>query len=123
MQVKRHCKYFAFILVVLCCAVIISIRDENMKKENFIHTKEYVVNIAKQASEWLRAASVDPSPLMENMHSNYAVSLFFALKHALNDDICKEIVSKVSNDNYQKFLEGSIPQTVWTMKIPPTKKK
>ena len=38
------------------------------------------------------------------------------------DDICKEIVSKVSNDNYQKFLEGNMPQTVWTMKMPPTKK-
>ena len=38
------------------------------------------------------------------------------------NDICKEIVSKVSNDNYQKFLEGNMPQTVWTMKMPPTKK-
>jgi len=37
--------------------------------------------------------------------------------------VCKEINQKISHDNYEKFLEGKLPTTVWTMKIPSTKKK
>jgi len=38
------------------------------------------------------------------------------------DDICGFINSKISNDNYSKYLEGNIPKKIWTMKIPSTKK-
>ena len=39
------------------------------------------------------------------------------------DEICKNI-SQIKNENdYQKHLEGKMPQQVWKMKIPPTKKK
>lgn len=38
------------------------------------------------------------------------------------NEVVKEISKKISNDNYQKYLEGKMPTTVWEMKIPPTKK-
>jgi len=39
------------------------------------------------------------------------------------DEICKYI-SQIKNENdYQKHLEGKMPQQVWKMKIPATKKK
>ena len=38
------------------------------------------------------------------------------------EKICKEIKQKISNEEYEKYLEGEIPKTVWTMKIKPTKK-
>ena len=38
------------------------------------------------------------------------------------DDSCSFINSKVKNDNYIQLLEGKMPKTIWTMKIPPTKK-
>lgn len=39
------------------------------------------------------------------------------------DDVCKTITEKVSNDNYEKYLEGNLPKTIWTLKIHPTKKQ
>ena len=38
------------------------------------------------------------------------------------EKICKEIKQKISNEEYEKYLEGEMPKTVWTMKIKPTKK-
>jgi len=38
------------------------------------------------------------------------------------DIICKKIQNQVKNENYGKSIEGKMPTTVWTMKIPPTKK-
>ena len=38
------------------------------------------------------------------------------------NDVCKTIQNKAKNENYEQFLEGKMPSTVWTMKIPPTKK-
>mgnify|MGYP003686251643 CR=1 FL=1 len=38
------------------------------------------------------------------------------------DDVCQFISTTVLNDEYEKFLEGTMPKTIWTMKIPPTKK-
>lgn len=38
------------------------------------------------------------------------------------DDSCSFINSKVKNENYIQLLEGKMPKTIWTMKIPPTKK-
>ncbi len=38
------------------------------------------------------------------------------------DVICKKIQNQVKNENYSQFIEGKMPTTVWTMKIPPTKK-
>jgi glutamate-1-semialdehyde aminotransferase len=39
------------------------------------------------------------------------------------DDVCKSITEKVSNDNYEKYLEGNLPKTIWTLKMPSTKKR
>ena len=46
------------------------------------------------------------------------------IENTLNsfDDVCQFISTNVLNDEYEKFLEGTIPKTIWTMKIPPTKK-
>lgn len=37
--------------------------------------------------------------------------------------ICKDINKKIVDDNYEEFIEGNLPTTVWEMAIPPTKKK
>lgn len=37
-------------------------------------------------------------------------------------EVCDQINNKVSDENYEKFLEGNLPETVWTMAISPTKK-
>ena len=38
------------------------------------------------------------------------------------EESCKIISKKVTNDNYEKFIEGNLPKSIWTLKIPPTKK-
>jgi hypothetical protein len=38
------------------------------------------------------------------------------------DDICKNISEKISNDDYEKHLEGNMPKTIWTMTMQPVKK-
>ena len=107
MQVKRHCKYFAFLLVILCAAVMLTFNEDKNQKEQYINTRQYVTNLAQQASEWMRSASTDVSPLMQNMHANYAVSLFFALKHALNDEVATEILKEEGYD-LQSLRELSV---------------
>ena len=37
------------------------------------------------------------------------------------DTVCKEINQKISNDDFDKFLEGTMPLQIWDMKIPSTK--
>lgn len=37
------------------------------------------------------------------------------------DEVCG-LINKISNNEYEKHLEGSLPKTIWTLKIPPTKK-
>jgi glutamate-1-semialdehyde aminotransferase len=37
------------------------------------------------------------------------------------ESVCEMINKKTQNDNYSEFIEGKMPTTVWTMKIPPTK--
>lgn len=46
------------------------------------------------------------------------------IEHTLKslEETCKNI-NKIKDENYEKYLKGKIPQQVWTMKIPPTKKK
>ena len=38
------------------------------------------------------------------------------------DEVCKIINLKTKNNNYRELLEGEMPKTIWSMKIPPTKK-
>ena len=38
------------------------------------------------------------------------------------EKICKQISSKIKNDDYAKYVEGKIPAPIWTMSILPTKK-
>ena len=38
------------------------------------------------------------------------------------DNVCNNISQKVTNEDYEKYLEGKMPKKIWTMKIPPTKK-
>ena len=58
-------------------------------------------------------------------------SIFLSYSHKKNhiettltifEEICRHIKEKIKNDNYDKFLEGKIPQTVWTQRILSTKK-
>jgi hypothetical protein len=39
------------------------------------------------------------------------------------DVVCKNLSEKISSDNYEKYIEGNLPRQIWTLKIPPTKKK
>jgi len=39
------------------------------------------------------------------------------------ENVCKEIKKKIFKENYEKYLEGNLPQTVWVLQIPPTKKR
>ena len=38
------------------------------------------------------------------------------------DEVCKFISQNVSNDDYEKFLKGKLPKTIWTMDMPSIKK-
>lgn len=38
------------------------------------------------------------------------------------ENTCDFINKKITNDNFETFLDGKLPQTIWTMKIPSTKK-
>lgn len=38
------------------------------------------------------------------------------------DEVCGIINLKIKNENYKELLEGRMPKTIWSMKIPPTKK-
>ena len=38
------------------------------------------------------------------------------------DSVLTELEKKVKHDNFEEFLEGELPKTIWTMKIPPTTK-
>jgi len=39
------------------------------------------------------------------------------------EDACEFITKNTKNENYEEFLEGTMPKTIWSMKIQPTKKK
>ena len=56
---------------------------------------------------------------------------FLSYSHTVQDieftlqsfnDICKNISNNISENQYHNHLEGNIPKTIWSMKIPPTKK-
>ena len=38
------------------------------------------------------------------------------------ENVCKIINKNITNDNYEKHLEGKLPKSIWTLKILPTKK-
>lgn len=38
------------------------------------------------------------------------------------ENVCKIINNEIKNDDYEKFLEGPLPKTIWSMKLPPIKK-
>ena len=46
------------------------------------------------------------------------------IKHTLDtlDEVCYSLNLKIKNENYRELLEGKMPKSIWTMKIPPTKK-
>lgn len=39
------------------------------------------------------------------------------------EEVCSWIMKKITKENYREFLQGSMPQSIWTLKIPATKKK
>ena len=39
------------------------------------------------------------------------------------EEVCVFVQKNVKDDNYEKYLEGSIPKKIWDLKIPPTLKK
>jgi glutamate-1-semialdehyde 2,1-aminomutase len=57
--------------------------------------------------------------------------IFLSYSHSVEDidntlnsfeTVCQFISANVLNDEYEKFLEGEMPKTIWTMKIPSTRK-
>ena len=57
---------------------------------------------------------------------------FLSFSHNLKDieftlecfeDICNNISKNMNENSYQDYLEGELPKTIWSMKIPPTKKQ
>jgi glutamate-1-semialdehyde aminotransferase len=38
------------------------------------------------------------------------------------ENVCDIIKNKIQNNNYENFLEGSLPKTIWSMKLPSIKK-
>lgn len=38
------------------------------------------------------------------------------------DEVLSNLDQKIKNDNFSDLLDGKLPKTIWTMKIPPTKK-
>jgi len=38
------------------------------------------------------------------------------------ENTCEFITKNVKNENYEEFIEGNMPKTIWSVKIPPTKK-
>ena len=38
------------------------------------------------------------------------------------ENVCSTINKKIEHDNYETSLEGPLPKTIWSMKLPPTKK-
>jgi len=39
------------------------------------------------------------------------------------EKVCKDITMKTTNENYNDLLEGNPPETIWTLKLKPTKRK
>jgi hypothetical protein len=55
---------------------------------------------------------------------------FISYSHSINDvdktlmaldQVCQKIISTVKNENYEKYVEGELPKTIWSMKIQPTR--
>ncbi len=38
------------------------------------------------------------------------------------ENVCNYITKKITDDNYEKYLEGNLPKTIWSMKLQPIKK-
>lgn len=85
-------------------------------------------------SKNLESASLKALVLQELVKSGIFMSTgptFISYSHTVEDidrtlavleDVCQVINKKVSNDDYEKHLEGNLPKKIWTLKIPPTKK-
>jgi glutamate-1-semialdehyde 2,1-aminomutase len=39
------------------------------------------------------------------------------------ENVCDYITKQITNENYEKYLEGDLPKIIWTMKLQPTKKR
>lgn len=58
--------------------------------------------------------------------------VFICYSHSNNDiektlgsleSACEFLTNKVKNDNYEEHLEGNLPKTIWSMKLPSVKKQ
>ena len=38
------------------------------------------------------------------------------------ENVCNIINNKIKNNNYEEYLDGLLPKTIWSMKLPSTKK-
>ena len=46
------------------------------------------------------------------------------IENTLNtfENVCNYIIKKIPDNNYEKYLEGDVPKTIWSMKLKPIKK-
>jgi len=58
-------------------------------------------------------------------------SSYISYSHSLTDiehtlkvfeNVCNYITKKIPDNNYEKYLEGNLPKTIWSMKLSPIKK-
>ena len=83
MQIKRHCKYFAVLTVLVAIAATVSMNNNHNDQSRIIEKKEYVLLLIKKANEW--ATVVDISPLSALTHAQYAMGLLWAMQLAAED--------------------------------------
>jgi glutamate-1-semialdehyde aminotransferase len=59
-------------------------------------------------------------------------SSYISYSHSIGDientlkafeNVCDYITKQITNENYEKYLEGDLPKIIWTMKLQPTKKR
>jgi len=71
--------------------------------------------------EMIKKGIFMPPSVVFNSYSHTIDDIENTLK-AYNE-VCQKIKKVVQNDEYEKHIQGNLPITVWTMKIPPTKKR
>ena len=87
-------------------------RDKN--ENDSIHLKSLILQELVK-----RGIFMSPGPTFISYSHNYS-DIEFTLEKL--DEICKFINSEV-HENYEKFLEGNIPKTIYTHSMLPTKKR
>ena len=104
MQVKRHCKYFAVLTILVAISAIVSINNTHNERARYIEKREYVIVLLNKVQEWAKANDV--SPMYALLHSNYAMALLWAIKWAADDTQVIDIAKGMGID--LPLLQGMV---------------